>query len=88
MKSFKRLTDTVDQFGIRIKLYFAGAIYYDKPVFDLCLIKGIPAVAYDVNSHYAQAFGRIIENLKKGTMSKKVDSFFEKVYLGNRSSSS
>jgi flagellar biosynthesis protein FlhG len=86
MKSFKRLTDTVNQFGIKIKLYFAGAVYYDKAGFDLCLIKGIPAAAYDVNSHYAQAFDRIIENLKKGTIVKKVDSFFEKVYLENRSS--
>jgi flagellar biosynthesis protein FlhG len=79
--TFKKLEDTKDQFGVKMKLNFAGAVYYDKQTFDYSLFKGIPAVYMDDKPHMSQSFLTIVKNIQKGFIAKKVDSFFEKIFI-------
>lgn len=83
LRTYQKLENTKEQFGIKMKLYMTGAVYADKQTFDLSIIKGTPAVILDATSHVSQSFNTIVKNIQKGTFVKKIDSFFEKIYIEN-----
>ena len=79
--AFRRLEGTKEQFGIKMKVFFAGAVYADKPGFDAAIARGVPSVFLDPLSHFAQSFDLVAKSVQRPSIVKKADSFFEKLFI-------
>lgn len=79
--TFNKLKSTVEQFGVKMNLYYAAGFYTDKAVFDTCLVRGVPAVAAGFDSHFVHSFELLANNVQQGNLSRKINSFFENVFL-------
>lgn len=82
-KAFRKLENTKEQFGLKMKMYLSGVIFSDKQLFDASLAKGIPAVVLNSGSAVAQSFRALAVNIQKNKFSKSVESFFEKIFIGS-----
>lgn len=79
---FSKLEKTLKQFGIGVKVYFSGVVYNDPLLFNKSLQSGIPAAANGAQNHVSQAVNNLWDQILKKPAVKNVESFFEKIFLG------
>jgi flagellar biosynthesis protein FlhG len=80
--NYKKLEETLKQFRVRAKIRFAGVVFRDDGLFNYGLQKGIPVVNVAGNTHMRESFNYIWDTILKASLSKKMESFFEKIFLG------
>lgn len=79
--TFRKLEATKNQFGVKMNIFFSGAVYADKQGFDAAMMRGAPAVMMDPTSHFVQSFSAMAKSVQRANIVKRADSFFEKLFI-------
>ncbi|MCX7677731.1 MAG: AAA family ATPase [Spirochaetes bacterium] len=81
-QAFSSLEKTLAQFGIGVKIFFAGFVYNDPTLFHKSLREGVPALMSENSNHFLLSMNSIWEQVVKNPSVKSMESFFEKIFLG------
>ncbi|OHD70893.1 MAG: hypothetical protein A2W19_08125 [Spirochaetes bacterium RBG_16_49_21] len=80
--NYKKIEEILAQFQVPVQIHFAGVVYRDDKLFNRSLLHGIPVVSAGGNTHMKESFNYIWDTLLKASFSKKIESFFERIFLG------
>ena len=80
--NFKKLKEILAQFRVPVQIRFSGVIHRDDQMFNHSLRNGVPIVNLGDNSHMRESFNYIWDTMLKAPLSRKMESFFERIFLG------